>query len=143
MSLQGGPFVLVRVSGGCLSSPCPGSLGPLQISADYLAHDQYQQALLLLNQLDWKSQGQTLIISITNVFHKILRLPVQFTPDKEALLEMCLGLFHAPTKPIPDEVREQSISLRTKPIIYFSLNLNGTAYGNKKYDANKGTLEFA
>jgi hypothetical protein len=44
------------------------------------------------------------MISINNVFHKILRRPVPFTPDKEALLEMCLGLFHAPTKPISDEV---------------------------------------
>ena len=113
--LQGGPFVLVRISGGCFSSPSPGSLGPLQISSDYLAHDQYQQALLLLNQLDWRTQGQTLIISITNVFHKILRTQIQFTPDKESLLEMCLGLFHAPTKPIPDEVRLLSLS---HPVIF-------------------------
>ena len=99
-------MVLVRISGGCFSSPSPGSLGPLQLTADYLAHDQYQQALLLLNQLDWKTNGQTLMISITTVFHKILRKPMPFTPDKESLLEMCLGLFHAPTKPIPDEVTQ-------------------------------------
>ena len=99
-------MVLVRISGGCFSSPSPGSLGPLQLTADYLAHDQYQQALLLLNQLDWKTNGQTLMISITTVFHKILRKQMPFTPDKESLLEMCLGLFHAPTKPIPDEVKQ-------------------------------------
>ena len=64
--------------------------------------------------MDWKLNGQTLMMSMTNVFHKILRRPIPFTPDKESLLEMCLGLFHAPTKPILDEV----MPLTFKTVLY-------------------------
>ena len=41
---------------------------------------------------------------LTTAFNAFLKLP--FTREKECLLEMCLGLFHAPAKPISDEVRD-------------------------------------
>lgn len=36
-------------------------------------------------------------------FNTILRLP--YSKEQEALLELCLGVFFAPTKPISEEIR--------------------------------------
>ncbi len=112
--------MIARISGGVFSS---GALGPTQIVNQYLSHQHYQsvsesttasssvnrchcriQVLLLLNQLDWSRQGQTILTCLSVTFNKLSRCS-SLGPDEEALMEMCLGLFHAPTKPIPEEVR--------------------------------------
>ncbi|XP_059099079.1 WD repeat-containing and planar cell polarity effector protein fritz homolog isoform X2 [Tigriopus californicus] len=98
----GGPLVLVNICGGVLNS---GALGPFQIVAQYLKHQQYHQILLFLNQLDWLDAGQTILTCINTTFTKLLRVP--FSREIETLLEMCLGLFYSPNKPIPVEVMDE------------------------------------
>lgn len=98
----GGPLVLVNICGGVLNS---GALGPFQIVAQYLKHQQYHQILLFLNQLDWLEMGQTILTCINTTFIKLLRVP--FSREIETLLEMCLGLFYSPNKPIPVEVMDE------------------------------------
>ena len=61
------------------------------------------QVLLFMSQLSWLYSGPSLLICLTTAFNAFLKLP--FTREKECLLEMCLGLFHAPAKPITDQVR--------------------------------------
>ena len=97
--IQGGPVLMLRINGGVYGS---GKLGPAQFTAEYLKIGQYHSVLLLLNELDWISQGTTILSCLNTVFNKLLKL--EFSRDTEALLEMCLGLFYAPGKPIPDEV---------------------------------------
>ena len=71
----------------------------------YLKYNLYHQVLLFLSQLSWLYCGQTVLMCLTTAFNAFLKLP--FTREKECLLEMCLGLFHAPAKPLSEEVREE------------------------------------
>ena len=91
---------MLRINGGVYGC---GKLGPAQFTAEYLKIGQYHSVLLLLNELDWISQGTTILSCLNTVFNKLLKL--EFSRDTEALMEMCLGLFYAPGKPISDEVR--------------------------------------
>jgi len=99
---HGGPVLMLRINGGVYGS---GKLGPAQFTAEYLKIGQYHSVLLLLNELDWISQGTTILSCLNTVFNKLLKL--EFSRDTEALLEMCLGLFYAPGKPIPDETLDE------------------------------------
>ena len=63
------------------------------------------QVLLFMSQLSWLYSGPSLLICLTTAFNAFLKLP--FTREKECLLEMCLGLFHAPAKPITEQAREE------------------------------------
>lgn len=93
-------MILVRISGGVFSS---GALGPPQLTAQYLKYAQYHQVLLLLNQLDWATQGQVILTCLNTMFNKLLRVH-PFNRETESLMEMCLGLFYAPNKPIGEDV---------------------------------------
>ena len=99
LMVQSGPLMLLRLNSGVFSG---GRLGPVQVVGQYLKHNLYHQVLLFLSQLSWLYSGNTLIICINTAFNAFLKLP--FTREKECLLEMCLGLFHAPAKPITDQV---------------------------------------
>lgn len=109
--IQGGPVLLLRINGGVYGS---GKLGPAQFTAEYLKIGQYHSVLLLLNELDWITQGTTILSCLNTVFNKLLKL--EFSRDTETLMEMCLGLFYAPSKPIPDEVRTVVVCFSWHPI---------------------------
>ena len=100
--LAGGPLLLLRLNGGVFTG---GRLGPTQIVSQYLKCSLYHQVLLFMSQLSWLYSGPSLLICLTTAFNAFLKLP--FTREKECLLEMCLGLFHAPAKPITDQAREE------------------------------------
>ena len=118
MRLQGGPLMVVRFNTGVYSG---GRIGPVQIVAQYLKYNLYHQVLLFLSQLSWLYSGNTLIICLTQAFNAFLKLP--FTREKECLLEMCLGLFHAPAKPITDQVKAFLIDRYTKYNFWLSKDL--------------------
>jgi len=101
LRFQGGPLALLRLNAGVYTG---GKIGPLQMVGQYLKYNLYHQVLLFLSQLSWAYSGQTVLMCLTTAFNAFLKLP--FTREKECLLEMCLGLFHAPAKPIADEVRD-------------------------------------
>jgi len=101
MRFQGGPLALLRLNAGVYTG---GKIGPLQIVGQYLKCNLYHQVLLFLSQLSWVYSGQSVLMCLTTAFNAFLKLP--FTREKECLLEMCLGLFHAPAKPITDEVKD-------------------------------------
>jgi WD40 repeat protein len=102
LRFQGGPLALLRLNGGVYTG---GRIGPLQIVGQYLKYNLYHQVLLFLSQLSWVYSGQAVLMCLTTAFNAFLKLP--FTREKECLLEMCLGLFHAPAKTISDEVRDE------------------------------------
>ena len=102
LRLAGGPLVLLRLDGGVFTG---GRLGPSQIVSQYLKCSLYHQVLLFMSQLSWLYSGPSLLICISTAFNAFLKLP--FTREKECLLEMCLGLFHAPAKPITEQAREE------------------------------------
>ena len=83
-----------------------GSYGPIQIINQHLQSNNYQAALLFMNQMDWPTQGETIMIGINKTFHKLFRLP-KLTKENETWMEMCLGLFYAPNRPIPDETIDE------------------------------------
>ncbi len=84
------------------------------------------QALLLLNQLDWSLHGPQLMGCLNSAFNRLARLQPKVSRKKEffyrkkwnavvscqdrcfdsseTLMEMCLGLFYAPGKPVQDQV---------------------------------------
>ncbi len=101
---HGGPIALLRFSGGVLSSS--GSLGPIQIINQHLQSNNYQAALLFMNQMDWPTQGETILIGINKTFHKLFR-QAELTKDNESWMEMCLGLFYAPSRPMPEETIDE------------------------------------
>ena len=74
----------------------------IQIVGQYLKYHLYHQVLLFMSQLSWLHTAPALILCLTTAFNAFLKLP--FTREKECLLEMCLGLFHAPAKPITEQV---------------------------------------
>ena len=107
LRFQSGPLVNLQISGGALSST-PGALGPVEITSSYLTNNQYNQVLLFLNQLDWSSQGQTILTCINMTFNRLVRSFIANpTRETEALMEMSLGLFYAPARPIPEDVAEE------------------------------------
>ena len=105
---QTGPLALVRFSGGVLASS--GSFGVIPMINQHLRFKNFHAALLLMNQMDWPSQGESILIGINKTFHKLYRQP-ELTKENETMMEMCLGLFYAPNRPIPegtiDEFSEQ------------------------------------
>ena len=57
------------------------------------------QVLLFLNQLDWSSQGETILCCINMTFNHLVRSFIANpSRETEALMEMSLGLFYAPAR---------------------------------------------
>ena len=104
LRFQNGPLALFRFSGGVLEAS--GSLGPIQIVNQHLQNNNYNAVLLFLNQMDWPSQGESILIGMNKLFHKLMRQK-ELTPENESWMEMCLGLFYAPNRPIPDEIIDE------------------------------------
>ena len=81
-------------------------LGPIQIVNQHLQHNNYNAVLLLLNQMDWPTQGESILIGMNKLFHKLIRQS-ELTRENESWMEMCLGLFYAPNRPIPDDIIDE------------------------------------
>ena len=94
----------MRFSGGVMTSS--GSYGPIQLISEHLKHNNYHAALLFMNQMDWPTQGETILIGINKTFHKLFR-QAELTKENESLMEMGLGLFYAPNRPIPEETIDE------------------------------------
>ncbi len=103
LRFNSGPLALIRWSGGVFGS---GTLGATQMISQYLKGNNFHSALLLMTQLDWISQGETIMTCLNMTFHRLFRQPV-LSRETESLMEMCLGLFYAPSRPIPDEVMDE------------------------------------
>ena len=81
------------------------------------------QVLLFLSHLSWTYSGHTLILCLSTAFNAFIKLPYtrekvskhifyvylgsKLTHLQECLLEMCLGVFHTPSRPICEEAREE------------------------------------
>ena len=96
LRFMAGPLALIRFSGGVLDGS--GCLGPIQIVNQHLQHNNFNAVLLLLNQMDWPSQGETILIGMNKLFHKFIRQPGELTRENESWMEMCLGLFYSPNR---------------------------------------------
>ena len=92
-------MILMKIFGGVYNS---GSLGPIQLTNQDLKNQNYHQGLMLLNQMDWVEKGQSILICLNTTFNRLLRL--NFSKEVESLMELCLGLYYSPNKPIPDQV---------------------------------------
>jgi hypothetical protein len=103
LRFHNGPLALMRLSGGVYGS---GSLGPNQIINQHLKSNNFHAVLLLLNQMDWARQGEAIMISMNTMFHKLFRQPI-LTRENESLMEMCLGLFYAPNRPIAEDIMDE------------------------------------
>ena len=99
---HGGPIAVIKLEAGVLSS---GSLGPLQITAEYLKQRQFRPAIMLLNRLDWNTQSTLIMTCLGTIFTRLMR--AKYSPEIEVCLEMCLGLFYSPNKSISEEVIDE------------------------------------
>ena len=99
-----GPIIVGKLASGVLNSV--SALGPSQICASHLRDCRFREAILLIGRLDWASKAQTVLYCLSTTFNKLLRT-TPYSAETETLLEMCLGLFYVPAKPIPEDIGEE------------------------------------
>jgi len=105
---SGGPLAMLKINSGVFSD---GDMDFDHLTADYLRARLYKPLLLCLSQLDWNHHSQMLLRCLSSAFNKMYReaqnstLEEEEREEMESLLEMCLGLYYSPNKPIDEEVR--------------------------------------
>ncbi|XP_072165965.1 WD repeat-containing and planar cell polarity effector protein fritz homolog [Diadema setosum] len=99
LTLTKGPLVLVQVGLGVLSR---GSLGAQQLTKEYLANDQIDEAVHLLAALNWNTASSTCFGCLSAIMNHLLRLPLN--PIREAALEASLGSFYVPLRPLSEVI---------------------------------------
>ena len=86
------------------------------------------QVLLLLNQLNWTLHGPTILSCINTTFNKLMRtFAIEPSREVENYLEMCLGLFYAPSRSIPDDVRTKMLQNKFLVTHFFNHTLDRKA----------------
>ncbi|NXY24393.1 FRITZ protein, partial [Atrichornis clamosus] len=77
-----------------------GQLGLVEIVHQYLRYDETQEAINVLNTMNWNTMGRQCFICLSAICNHLLKQ--KLTPDREAQLEASLGTFYAPTRPLLD-----------------------------------------
>ncbi|PKK20586.1 WD repeat containing planar cell polarity effector [Columba livia] len=86
-----------------------GQLGLVEIIHQYIRYDEIQEAINVLNTMNWNTMGRQCYVCLSAIVNHLLKQ--KLTPDREAQLEASLGTFYAPTRPLLDatvlEYRDQ------------------------------------
>ncbi|NXF07757.1 FRITZ protein, partial [Smithornis capensis] len=77
-----------------------GQLGLVEIIQQYIRYGEVQEAINVLNTMNWNTMGQQCYICLTAICNHLLKQ--KLTPDRETQLEASLGTFYAPTRPLLD-----------------------------------------
>ncbi|NXI44067.1 FRITZ protein, partial [Galbula dea] len=77
-----------------------GQLGLVEIIHQYIRYDEIQEAINVLNTMNWNTMGQQCYICLSAIVNHLLQQ--KLTADREAQLEASLGTFYAPTRPLLD-----------------------------------------
>ncbi|XP_033115818.1 WD repeat-containing and planar cell polarity effector protein fritz homolog [Anneissia japonica] len=94
-----GPVCMLQLHLGVKSR---GKLGPKELIQHYLDHKQIEEAVNLLNALNWNTESTSCFSCLTKVVNYLLRLPLN--AQREAALETSLGSFYAPVRPISEVI---------------------------------------
>ncbi|NWU97699.1 FRITZ protein, partial [Upupa epops] len=77
-----------------------GHLGLVEIIQQYIHYNKIQNAINVLNTMNWNTMGQQCYICLSAIVNHLLKQ--KLTADREAQLEASLGTFYAPTRPLLD-----------------------------------------
>ncbi|XP_035679545.1 WD repeat-containing and planar cell polarity effector protein fritz homolog [Branchiostoma floridae] len=94
-----GPLALLRFHLGVFSR---GRLGAQELISEFLKSGQVDQGVDLLNALNWNTAGDTCLTCLNMIFHHLMKQ--KLNAEREAQLEMCLGSFYAPTRPLTEVI---------------------------------------
>ncbi|XP_033638550.1 WD repeat-containing and planar cell polarity effector protein fritz homolog [Asterias rubens] len=97
--LDGGPVTILQLHLGVLSR---GQLGPQELIQQYLHHQQINEAVNLLNVMNWNTDSGSCYTCLTSIVNYLLKVPLN--PDREAALEASLGSFYAPLRPLSEVI---------------------------------------
>ncbi|XP_009871513.1 PREDICTED: WD repeat-containing and planar cell polarity effector protein fritz homolog, partial [Apaloderma vittatum] len=92
-----GPLGVLHFKLGVISR---GQLGLVEIIHQYIRYDEIQEAINVLNTMNWNTMGRQCYICLSAIANHLLKQ--KLTPDREAQLEASLGTFYAPTRPLSD-----------------------------------------
>ncbi|XP_064002372.1 WD repeat-containing and planar cell polarity effector protein fritz homolog isoform X2 [Pogoniulus pusillus] len=77
-----------------------GQLGPVEIIQQYVRYDEMQEAVSVLQTMNWNMMGPQCYICLSAIVNHLLKQ--KLTPAREAQLQASLGTFYAPTRPLLD-----------------------------------------
>ncbi|KAK6640204.1 hypothetical protein RUM44_011890 [Polyplax serrata] len=95
-----GPLGILKLigGGGLLNDVQNCGLTPDAIIRQYLLWDQSDKALNLLLNLNWNTNGSGCLAGLFHIANHVFRQI--FTPERVALLEIALGSFYSPIRPL-------------------------------------------
>ncbi|NXU48108.1 FRITZ protein, partial [Turnix velox] len=97
MRFDKGPLGVLHFKLGVITR---GQLGHVEIIHQYICYDEIQEAINVLNTMNWKTMGRQCYICLSAIVNHLLKQKLH--PDREAQLEASLGTFYAPTRPLLD-----------------------------------------
>ncbi|NXG51073.1 FRITZ protein, partial [Psilopogon haemacephalus] len=77
-----------------------GQLGPVEIIQQYVHYDELQEAVSVLQTMNWNTMGRQCYICLSAIVNHLLKQ--KLTPTREAQLQASLGTFYAPVRPLLD-----------------------------------------
>ncbi|XP_053568039.1 WD repeat-containing and planar cell polarity effector protein fritz homolog [Bombina bombina] len=99
LRFNGGPLGILQFKLGAVSR---GQLGPVEIISQYLRNEEVEEAIGVLNCMNWNAMGHQCYACLSGIVNHLLRQ--KLTLEKEAQLETCLGTFYSPTTPLLDAI---------------------------------------
>ncbi|KAJ8045024.1 WD repeat-containing and planar cell polarity effector protein fritz-like [Holothuria leucospilota] len=99
LSFEVGPLALLQFHVGVLSR---GKIGPHELIKQYLQNQEPYKALKVLEMLNWNTDSKLCFMCLSTLMINLLAKPL--TPQREVILQTCLGTFYAPIRPISDHV---------------------------------------
>ncbi|PIK49110.1 hypothetical protein BSL78_14007 [Apostichopus japonicus] len=99
LSFELGPLAVLKFHVGVLSR---GRIGPHELIKQYLHNQEPQKALKILEMLNWNTDSKLCFMCLSTLMINLLAKPLN--PQREVILQTCLGTFYAPIRPISDHV---------------------------------------
>lgn len=99
LAFHSGPLGVLRFRFGSLSG---GQLGPEELLQQRLCCGQVQEAVNILEAMDFNTTGDQCYRSLNSIINHLLRLPLN--AQRENQLEAALGVFYAAPTPLCDAV---------------------------------------
>ncbi|XP_054654262.1 WD repeat-containing and planar cell polarity effector protein fritz homolog isoform X3 [Dunckerocampus dactyliophorus] len=99
LAFHGGPLASLGFRLGALTG---GQMGPGELLQQRLHCGQVREALSILEAMDWSIMGDECFRGLSSITNHLLRLPLD--AQTEAQLEATLGVFYAPSTPLPGNV---------------------------------------
>ncbi|KAM9804257.1 WD repeat-containing and planar cell polarity effector protein fritz homolog [Neosynchiropus ocellatus] len=96
---HGGPLAALKFKLGALTGGC---MGPGEFLQQRLRCGQVQEAVRILEAMNWATMEEECFRGLSSVVNFLLRLPLN--AEREALLEAVLGVFYVPAAPLADTV---------------------------------------